>query len=593
MARANLLRRVVAATFLSVAWSLAQSTAPVTEWLRGNAIRLTTTEAGHGFQDMEPLKKVVGKARIVSLGEATHGSREFFQLKHRMLEFLATEMGFTIFSIEANMPEAYKLNDFVLKGEGDPATLIKGMYFWTWDTEEVLDMVRWMREFNKSGKGHVEFTGFDMQAPNMALGIVKEFVAKVDPEYAVSLNQAGELALAPPTATQADFGSATGTFPLEVARGKRLRVTGFIKTEDVSGYAGLWWRVDGESKTGPLAFANLKDLAPKGTTDWKQYELEIPVAEKATAIWFGVLLAGSGTAWFDSMKVELDGKPYTSDAFDFDFEGPSLKGLTLSSAVYQSRMDKEVFHDGKQSLRMWRTAAPANPNVKTVDPKHASAEWKKVVEHLEASRAAYGKKNATVRETDWAIQNARVVLECMQMRAGEVTRDASMAANVKWILNHAPDAKIVLWAHNGHVSTKGYGNYSPMGADLRRVYRDQMVVFGFGFNQGSFQAMAQGGGGLKDHTVPPAPAGSLDATLAASGIPLFALDLRQAPKSGPVAEWLKERHKTRSIGATYPEGEPFALMADQVAPENFDAILFVETTTAARRNPPGGFPQIR
>jgi erythromycin esterase len=115
-----------------------------------------------------------------------------------MLEFLATEMGFTIFSIEANMPEAYKLNDFVLKGEGDPATLIKGMYFWTWDTEEVLDMVRWMREFNKSGKGRVEFTGFDMQGPNTALGTVKDFVAKTDPEYAVSLNRAGDLALTPP-----------------------------------------------------------------------------------------------------------------------------------------------------------------------------------------------------------------------------------------------------------------------------------------------------------------------------------------------------------------------------------------------------------
>jgi erythromycin esterase-like protein len=59
-----------------------------------------------------------------------HGSREFFQLKHRMLEFLATQMGFTIFSIEANMPEAYKLNDYILRGEGDPAKLIKGMYFW-------------------------------------------------------------------------------------------------------------------------------------------------------------------------------------------------------------------------------------------------------------------------------------------------------------------------------------------------------------------------------------------------------------------------------------------------------------------------------
>jgi hypothetical protein len=165
-----------------------------------------------------------------------------------------------------------------------------------------------------------------------------------------------------------------------------------------------------------------------------------------------------------------------------------------------------------------------------------------------------------------------------------------MASNVKWILDHSPDAKIVLWAHNGHVNTGGYGGYAPMGADLRRMYGDQMVVFGFAFNQGSFQAMAQGGGGLKDHTVPPAPAGSLDATLAASGIPLFALDLRQAPKSGPVTEWLNDHHKTRSIGALYPEGDPFAFMRDQVAPENFNVILFVEKTTAARKNPLGVIP---
>src|SRR5205085_9395469 len=144
---------------------------------------------------MQPLKKVVGDARIVALGEATHGTREFFQLKHRMLEFLATQMGFTIFSIEASMPEAYRLNDFVLNGTGDPAKLIKGMYFWTWDTQEVLDMVMWMREFNKSGKGRVEFTGFDMQTPNVAAQIASEFVAKADPEYAAEFERAREMAL--------------------------------------------------------------------------------------------------------------------------------------------------------------------------------------------------------------------------------------------------------------------------------------------------------------------------------------------------------------------------------------------------------------
>src|ERR1043165_4376892 len=129
----------------------AQQTDPA-DWIRANAIRLNTTEAGHGFADMQALKPLIGNARIVSLGEATHGTREFFQLKHRMLEFLATEMGFTIFSIEANMPEAYRLNDYVLNGTGDPAALLRGMYFWTWNTEEVLDMIQWMRDFNASGK---------------------------------------------------------------------------------------------------------------------------------------------------------------------------------------------------------------------------------------------------------------------------------------------------------------------------------------------------------------------------------------------------------------------------------------------------------
>src|SRR6266404_1193125 len=221
---------------------------PVVDWIGKHAVRLQTTEAGHGFADMKPLKKMIGNARIVSLGEATHGSREFFQLKHRMLEFLATEMGFTIFSIEANMPEAYRLNDFVLNGKGDPAKLIKGMYFWTWDTQEVLDMVLWMREFNKSGRGWVQFTGFDMQTPNVANEIVHDFVAKLDPAYAPVLARASELALAPSLAQQAAFGTASGTFPVEPALGKRIRFSGYIKTESVSGYAGFWWRADANNK---------------------------------------------------------------------------------------------------------------------------------------------------------------------------------------------------------------------------------------------------------------------------------------------------------------------------------------------------------
>jgi erythromycin esterase len=159
-------------------------------WLKENAVPFATDEAGHGFDDLKPLRAMIGDARVVALGEGTHGTAEFFRMKHRLTEFLAAEMGFTVFAIEASMPETYRVNDYVLKGEGDPKELLSGMYFWTWNTQEVLDLILWMREFNKAGKGRVEFLGFDMQEPKLAAANVRAFVAKADPDYLKTLDEA-------------------------------------------------------------------------------------------------------------------------------------------------------------------------------------------------------------------------------------------------------------------------------------------------------------------------------------------------------------------------------------------------------------------
>src|SRR5258708_2423989 len=278
--------------------------------MRAHAVALQTPEAGHGFRDMQPLKQIVGNARIVALGEATHGTREFFQLKHRMLEFLASEMGFTIFSIEASMPEAYRLNDYVQNGDGDPAQLLKGMYFWTWDTQEVLDMIRWMREFNKSGKGRIEFTGFDMQTRDVAMRTVNDFVAKNDSDYLASLQKASDLARAAGSqGSGQNFAVATASFPVKDAAGKKVRFSGYIKSAGITrGFAGLWWRVDGAS--GVLAIDNIEKRGVTGTTDWKRYEIELPVAANATNINFGGTLTGDGNACFDHFTVQLTTTPY-------------------------------------------------------------------------------------------------------------------------------------------------------------------------------------------------------------------------------------------------------------------------------------------
>jgi erythromycin esterase len=110
----------------------------------------------------------------------------------------------------------------------------------------------------------------------------------------------------------------------------------------------------------------------------------------------------------------------------------------------------------------------ANASAAT-SPRDAGTRWKAVVSHLDQGRSGYRKAGASERDIEWAVQNARVVLQTMQMRAGEVSRDRSMADNVKWILDQNPGAKIVLWAHNGHVAAGGF-SYATMGSALRKMY---------------------------------------------------------------------------------------------------------------------------
>src|SRR5436305_8843629 len=122
----------------------------VLSWLRQHAIPLTTVKAGCGFADLQSLKPVIGDARVVALGEATHGTREFFQLKHRLLEFLVSELGFTLFTIEAAFAETLAVDRYVLTGEGDARHSVASMQPYCWNCQEMVAQVEWMRAWNAS-----------------------------------------------------------------------------------------------------------------------------------------------------------------------------------------------------------------------------------------------------------------------------------------------------------------------------------------------------------------------------------------------------------------------------------------------------------
>lgn len=157
----------------------------VKTWISQHAIPLNTVEAGNGFKDLAPLKKILKNVRIVALGEATHGTREFFQFKHRMLEFLVEEMGFRIFAIEASYAACNNINDYVLTGKGNPAEALASQKFWTWDTHEVRDMIAWMREYNKKSPEdkRVKFLGYDLQHLGDGMKLVESYIRKLAPDY--------------------------------------------------------------------------------------------------------------------------------------------------------------------------------------------------------------------------------------------------------------------------------------------------------------------------------------------------------------------------------------------------------------------------
>ena len=156
----------------------AEQRAAVVRDLCAHVLPFRSVLAGNGFDDLTGLDRLIGDARIVALGEASHGTAEFFQMKHRLLEYLVERKGFTVFAIEGNWPEALVADRFIKTGQGDAGAALAAMYFWTWQTEEVSALLRWMRHYNatRGERSILSFAGFDMQVPNVAMKRVIDFL---------------------------------------------------------------------------------------------------------------------------------------------------------------------------------------------------------------------------------------------------------------------------------------------------------------------------------------------------------------------------------------------------------------------------------
>ena len=165
------------------------------QWIRNHILAVNPHEPGLASANKEALQALVGDARVVGVGEATHGTHEFHQFQTSFFQFLAAEMGFSVFALEVNWYEALAVNRYVLDGVGDPVGALRGLRSWPAATDERLDLIRWMRRYNQdpAHTRKLKFYGFDMQYPTSSAGMLTSFLTIVDEQYLATVRKSLQL----------------------------------------------------------------------------------------------------------------------------------------------------------------------------------------------------------------------------------------------------------------------------------------------------------------------------------------------------------------------------------------------------------------
>lgn len=164
----------------------------IVDGLRRNAKPLSSPT------DIDPLMDQIGDARYVLLGEASHGTSEFYTWRTEITKRLVAERGFSFVAVEGDWPDCYRVNRYVkqLEGAGESAEEVLHAFdrwpTWMWANREVVELVEWLRDFNRrqDADERVGFYGLDVYSLWDSMRAVVEYLESVDPQLAASARRA-------------------------------------------------------------------------------------------------------------------------------------------------------------------------------------------------------------------------------------------------------------------------------------------------------------------------------------------------------------------------------------------------------------------
>ncbi|HEX7958886.1 MAG TPA: erythromycin esterase family protein [Terriglobales bacterium] len=159
-----------------------------------STIVTTIRQSAHAFAgapaDYDPLIEAIADARFVLIGEASHGTHEFYRHRAQITKRLIAEKDFNAVAVEADWPDAYRVDQFV-RHEGQDEDAIDSLAgferfpAWMWRNADVLDFVGWLRNYNEHRElSRIGFYGLDLYSLHTSIRAVLEFLDKVDPEAA-------------------------------------------------------------------------------------------------------------------------------------------------------------------------------------------------------------------------------------------------------------------------------------------------------------------------------------------------------------------------------------------------------------------------
>lgn len=157
-----------------------------------DAVRKSVYQLTGAIADYDPLMNLIGNARFALIGEASHGTHEFYKQRAEITKRLIQEKGFTAVAVEADWPDAYRVNRYV-QGANDDLTPTEALSSfqcfpdWMWRNTDVLNFVTWLREYNDALPENaikVGFYGLDLYSMYTSIEAVLNYLDKIDPEAA-------------------------------------------------------------------------------------------------------------------------------------------------------------------------------------------------------------------------------------------------------------------------------------------------------------------------------------------------------------------------------------------------------------------------